>query len=134
MGDNRYLHALDDLRAASDPSAHLSRMGEAAVIQALGAASATGDAYLGNVLATELLNRVGYTLARGMSLSLLVAGAFSILCALIAGLAPQVAWPTWVLFSLMGVGLLFGGAILWVARVAVHRARVGYFERALRAH
>lgn len=125
---------MKDLEEADDRAAFLARMSEAEVIQALGAASAAGDAYLSNVLTTELLNRVGYTFLRGMSAALGLAGFFCALAAILAALIPRALgnWPAWAVFGIVSIGLLFGATILSFASTMVRRSRVGFFRRALR--
>ncbi|HWH07690.1 MAG TPA: PAS domain S-box protein [Candidatus Thermoplasmatota archaeon] len=60
MGDARYQPHLDRILNASDRAAEIARLEDAAVVQALAAASSREprDPYLANVLATEAMNRI----------------------------------------------------------------------------
>ncbi|HUR69415.1 MAG TPA: PAS domain S-box protein [Candidatus Thermoplasmatota archaeon] len=58
MGDRRFDREYDAARDAGDPARHLSDMSDAAVVEALAAASRRSDPYLANVLATEATNRM----------------------------------------------------------------------------
>ena len=58
VGDRRFEPHLDRLEAARDPMGALRDMSDAAVVEALAAASRGNDPYLSNVLATEATNRM----------------------------------------------------------------------------
>ena len=58
MGDRRFEPHLRRVEAAVDQAAELRDMSDAAVVEALAAASRSRDPYLSNVLATEATNRM----------------------------------------------------------------------------
>lgn len=58
MGDRRFDPHLKRVRSAADPTTELHGMTDAAVVEALAAASRSNDPYLSNVIATEATNRM----------------------------------------------------------------------------
>lgn len=114
MSDRRYDEALARLKGASDRAAAIRSLAYDDIILALAATSRTGDGYLANVLASELLNRTrrgvavvfsaGLGVAAGIML-LFVGGAFLarhphnfsdhvflILAAVVVAVAAVAAW------------------------------------------
>ena len=58
MGDLRFEAHHQRVEAAGDPIREIRDMSDAAVVEALAAASRATDAYLANILATEATNRM----------------------------------------------------------------------------